>query len=308
MNKTSVAGWHTKFGLLLLITILAGCGSTTKIAAPDPRDPFERLNRTAYKMNEVTDRLLMKPVAKGYQKAVPGPIKKGIHNFFGNIDDVIVLVNDFLQGKFQHGITDMARVLTNSTVGLIGFVDMASLGGMKKHNEDFGQTLAVWGVKPGPYLIMPMSGPSTVRDAIGYGMYGAAWPITYFPSLGIRLGLSAVRTIDMRANLLAAKDILDESSLDPYVYMREAYFQRREFEIHDGKVPAKDSYDNFDFDDSDDDEDSASRNLLFKQYYSLVSKPTDPVFPEHFTPARPLKKKPDLNKEGIPGDKLVSNN
>jgi phospholipid-binding lipoprotein MlaA len=179
----------------------------------------------------------MKPIAKGYDKVVPTPVDKSITNFFSNIEDLIITVNAIFQGKFQQGLTDFARFLANTTVGVGGLFDVATSGGMVKHNEDFGQTLGVWGFNTGPYLVLPLLGPSNIRDGIGLGVDALTWPITYLGSTGIRVGLAGVRTVDARADLLEATDILEEAALDPYVYVREAFLQRRRFLVYDGKVP-----------------------------------------------------------------------
>ncbi|MGR6035087.1 MAG: MlaA family lipoprotein [Candidatus Nitrosoglobus sp.] len=235
MNWISVITLWTRYKLLLLVSLLASC--TTNVAYDDPQDPFESFNRTIYKFNDTADHYVMKPIAKGYAKVVPTPVDKGITNFFSNIEDLIISANDILQGKFQQGLTDFARFLANTTVGVGGLFDVATYGGMVKHNEDFGQTLGVWGFNTGPYLVLPLLGPSNVRDGIGLGVNALTWPITYLGSIWIQTGLSGIRTIDVRADLLEATDILKEAALDPYVYVREAFLQRRKFLVYDGKVP-----------------------------------------------------------------------
>ncbi|WP_096527472.1 MlaA family lipoprotein [Candidatus Nitrosoglobus terrae] len=248
MNWAPIITSWNRYKLLLLISLLAGC---TAVAHKDPKDPYESFNRSMYKFNDKVDRHFMKPVAKGYHKVIPGPVNKGISNFFSNIQDLIVTANDILQGKFQQGLTDFARFLTNTTVGVAGFIDVASSGGMVKHEEDFGQTLGVWGFHTGPYLVLPFLGPSSVRDGVGLGVNAAAWPVTYLNNLWIQTGLSGVRTIDLRADLLQATDILQQAALDPYVYVREAYLQRRKFLVYDGKIPESEmsKEEEFEFDD-----------------------------------------------------------
>jgi phospholipid-binding lipoprotein MlaA len=250
MNGTSVITLWTTYGLILLISLLVGC--TTNVAYDDPHDPLEGFNRAVYKFNDAADRYVMKPIAEGYDKVVPTPVDKGITNFFSNIEDLIITANDIFQGKFQQGLTDFARFLANTTVGVGGLFDVATSGGMVKHNEDFGQTLGAWGFNTGPYLVLPLLGPSNVRDGIGLGFNALAWPITYLGNLGIQTGLATIRTIDARADLLEATDILKEAALDPYVYIREAFLQRRRFLVYDGRVPREEiPEEEFEFDEEE---------------------------------------------------------
>lgn len=236
MNYTSIMALWAKLTLLgILLGLSSGCA--TKATYDASNDPFEGFNRSIYKFNDAADRYVMKPIAKGYEKIVPTPVDKSITNFFSNLHDLAVGANGILQGKFQQGLTDFARFLANSTVGIGGLFDVATSGGMVKHDEDFGQTLGVWGFNTGPYLVLPLLGPSNIRDGVGLGVDAATWPISYFGQFGIRLGLAGLRTVDLRADLLEATHILKEAALDPYVYTREAFLQRRKFLVHDGKIP-----------------------------------------------------------------------
>lgn len=237
MNRAPKKASKVRFRLLLLVGLVAGCATNT--AYEVPRDPFESFNRAMYKFNDAADRYVMKPIAEGYDKIVPTPVDRSITNFFSNLEDLMVTVNDILQGKFQQGLSDFARFLANTTVGVGGLFDVATSGGLVKHKEDFGQTLGVWGFETGPYLVLPFLGPSNVRDGIGLGVDTFTWPILYLGSIGIRTGLGGLRTIDKRADLLEETEILKEAALDPYVYIREAFLQRRRFLVHDGKVPKK---------------------------------------------------------------------
>lgn len=239
MNRISTITPWAKYGLILLLSLLAGCA--TNAIYDDPKDPFEGFNRAVYNFNDAADRYVMKPIAEGYKKVVPTPVNKSITNFFSNLEDLLISANDILQGKFQQGLTDFARFLANTTVGVGGLFDVATSGGMVKHNEDFGQTLGVWGFNTGPYLVLPFLGPSNVRDGIGLGVNALSWPITYLGNTGIQTGLAGIRTIDIRADLLEATDILQEAALDPYVYVREAFLQRRKFLVYDGKVPKEET-------------------------------------------------------------------
>src|SRR3954471_9326104 len=211
-----------------------GCAST---AERDPRDPWEPLNRSVYSFNDTLDAYVARPVATGYQKVVPGEIRERVRNFFGNIGDVFIGVNNFLQGKFEDGVSDWARFAFNSTIGLFGIHDVATDMGYEKHNEDFGQTFGRWGAGPGPYLILPILGSSTVRDGIGTGIDMYADPVGDFRPIRLRNSAVVLRLTNTRADLLDASRILEEASLDKYVFQRDAYLQRRRNLIYDGSPP-----------------------------------------------------------------------
>lgn len=217
--------------LLLLIALpLAGCAS-----ARNPVDPLEPLNRKVYEFNRVVDDAAIKPAAKGYKAAVPPPLRGGVTNFFGNFRDVTTAVNNLLQLKLNKAFSDAGRVALNSTVGLFGIFDVATRVGLEKHDEDFGQTLGYWGVGDGPYLVLPILGPSTVRDSVGLiGDYFTD-PEFYFihdaPETWLALG---TRFINVRANLLEADRLLDQAAIDRYAFLRDAYLQRRHSLIRDG--------------------------------------------------------------------------
>ena len=205
------------------LMVLAGCASTGE--ERDPRDPFEGFNRGVTKFNDTFDEYLARPVARGYVKVLHQEIRSRIANFFSNLADPFIGVNNFLQGKFENGVNDLARFAFNSTIGLLGIHDVASEMGLEKHNEDFGQTFGRWGAGPGPYLVLPVLSSSTVRDTIGLGL---DW--TFDP-------LSDVRPINLRADLLEASRILEEAALDKYVFQRDAYLQRRQSLVYDGRPP-----------------------------------------------------------------------
>ncbi|MDQ1362733.1 MAG: phospholipid-binding lipoprotein MlaA [Pseudomonadota bacterium] len=238
-----------RFLLLLIITVLHGCATLDHPA--DPNDPLERYNRAVYNFNDTFDQYLLKPVAKGYDKVTPDPVQKGINNFFSNLDDIIVIVNDLLQLKPGQMLADSGRFVINSSLGLFGFIDWASDIGLEKHNEDFGQTLGAWGVAPGPYFMLPFLGPSTIRDT------GGLATDSYYFDLQIRelengfpppprrpesqaWNMTILDAIDTRAKLLKSEKILDEAALDPYVFLREAWLQRRNYLVKDGNVPKAD--------------------------------------------------------------------
>jgi phospholipid-binding lipoprotein MlaA len=218
---------------------LAGKPSDSASREVDP-DPFEGFNRAMYKFNEKVDKYALKPVAKGYRAVLPKPVRKGVSNFFSNLREPIVILNDLLQGKFIQAVSDFSRFFWNTTVGLYGLFDVATHMDMPKHDEDFGQTLGVWGASEGPYLVLPFFGPSSVRDTGGLVVdYYAYPPNTHDDvSSGTRSKLLLVDTIDTRARLLDATDILEQAAgQDPYIFVREAYRQRRQYLVYDGNPP-----------------------------------------------------------------------
>ncbi len=202
--------------------LLAGCATT----GADPRDPWEPYNRSMTRFNDAVDEAVLQPVAKGYQTVLPGPVRQGVNNFFGNLSDVWSTVNNLLQLKPRETAESLARVGINSTLGLLGLVDVASGLNIPRHREDFGQTLGHWGVGTGPYLVLPLLGPSTLRDA-------AALPVDWKGDLlnnaeaQIQAPLSVLRVVDRRANLLLASDMLGTVALDRYTFIRDAHLQRR---------------------------------------------------------------------------------
>ena len=219
---------------LLLSGMLAGCATS----GGNPADPFEKINRPIFAFNDATDRWVLTPVAKGYRFVLPGFVRTGISNFFSNLDDVWVSVNDVLQGKFQAGAEDFTRVIFNSTFGIGGLFDFASPAGLPKHNEDFGQTLGAWGVGSGPYLVIPFLGPSTVRDGFGLILdYNADIVYWAADSVPVRNSLYATRALSNRAKLLDATSLLEQAALDRYAFVRDAWLQRRRNLVYDGNPP-----------------------------------------------------------------------
>jgi phospholipid-binding lipoprotein MlaA len=199
-------------------------------------DPWEDVNRKIYVFNDGFDRYLMKPVARGYQAVAPQPVEKGVSNFYGNLDDFRTTLNDVLQLKLVHGLSDAGRFLINSTVGIVGIVDVASEMGLRKRNEDFGQTLGHWGVPSGPFVMIPFIGPSTARDgpALFVDFYTA--PQTYFvDEVDIRNSLWALKFINQRAELLGLDVVLDDVAFDRYILLRDAFLSRREYLVTDGQ-------------------------------------------------------------------------
>lgn len=222
---------------LFVLLFAAGCASTGgEQRAPSAKDPYEGFNRAMYGFNDALDRAILKPVAKGYRTVTPDPVESGIGNFFANLGAPIDILNSLLQGKFGTALSGTGRFLVNSTVGLFGFFDPAAALGLEAHDEDFGQTLAVWGLDSGPYLVLPFLGPSTVRDAVGMVPDYYADPLFYYEDDGEEHVLTALWIIDTRARLLDAEQFL-EDAYDPYSFLRDAYLQRREYLIHDGNPP-----------------------------------------------------------------------
>lgn len=214
------------------VGLLAGCASSG-----NPKDPIEGFNRAMFAFNEGLDSAIIKPVASGYDAALPSPVRTGVTNFFGNIADLLIGVNNLLQGKGSEGLSDLGRVVINSTVGLLGTFDIASEAGLEKHNEDFGQTFGRWGVGSGAYVVIPVFGPRTARDTAGLILDVAADPVSHVTPTAERNVLRVLRAIDVRANLLPADKVVEEAALDKYSYIRDAYLQRRRNLIYDGNAP-----------------------------------------------------------------------
>jgi phospholipid-binding lipoprotein MlaA len=220
---------------LLLAFLASGCTAMTDRA--EAYDPWEGMNRKTFAFNDALDRAVLKPVAQGYERVTPGFVREGVNNFYGNLEDVGTGLNNFLQGKFGDGLSDTGRVVVNSVFGVFGLWDVATPLGLEKHDEDFGQTLGAWGVAPGPYFVIPLLGPSTVRDAPAK----AVDPSWYYSSVidnntlyWTWWGLDKVRT---RANLLKAESVLDQAAIDKYTFIRDAWWQRRRNAVYDGSPP-----------------------------------------------------------------------
>jgi len=234
--------------LLLCLILLTACASTPESEERDPRDPWEGFNRQVYAFNDAIDRTAVRPVAVAYRDYVPRPARRGASNFISNLSHPGVIANSALQGKFGEAASGTGRFLINTTIGIGGLFDPASRVGLRAANEDFGQTLGVWGLGPGPYMVLPGLGPSTVRDTSGLAVDTYLDPTYSTIPLPERYGLYLLRAIDTRASLLDADRFLEEE-FDPYVSMREAYLQRRRHLIYDGDPPPEDT----DWDDDDDD-------------------------------------------------------
>jgi phospholipid-binding lipoprotein MlaA len=225
----------------LAAAALAGCAS---VRSPDPRDPWEPMNRATFEFNDGFDRVLAKPLAEAYRFVLPDLVRAGVRNFFANLQDPWIGLNQLLQGKVEEALSDGWRFIANTTFGIGGIFDIATDMGMPKHAEDFGQTLAVWGVGFGPYLVLPILGPSSVRDGTGTlvatQMY-LPWQLPKWLDVDHRVTwqytLTTIDFVQTRANLLDATNLLEEAALDRYAFIRDAYFQRRRNLIYDGTPP-----------------------------------------------------------------------
>lgn len=221
--------------LVLTLSLLAGCASTGAPSADN--DPFESFNRQVYAFNSDFDTKIGQPVARSYQHHVPSPIRTSISNFFSNLNDVVVITNDLLQLKGSQAASDTLRFSVNTVFGLFGLLDVATPSGLPKHDEDFGQTLGKWGAAPGPYLVLPLLGPSDVRDSIGLVSDSYVDPVWDVKDANTKWGLIVLRGVETRASLLKASRVLQQAALDPYVFVRDAYLQHRRSLVYDGNPP-----------------------------------------------------------------------
>ncbi len=229
------------FLTLTAAALLAGCATTSDLAQEDA-DALESYNRAMFAFNDAVDKAVFKPVAKVYWRVLPEPVTDSIGNFFSNLNDVVVLVNDLLQFKLHQAAMDSSRIVFNTTFGVAGLFDVASRMELPKNREDFGQTLAVWGIGQGYYIVIPLLGPSTVRDA--FGMVGDFMinPISWSTdSEAVMWGLWGLNLINRRASLLRIERALADEQIDPYSFQRSAYLQMRRNLIYDGNPPKSDS-------------------------------------------------------------------
>ncbi len=222
--------------IVLAAVALTGCASTR---ANNPADPLEPINRTIYKFNDTVDKAVIKPVAQGYKAVMPTAGQIMVSNFFSNLDDVVVTANDLLQFKLEQGFSDGMRFFVNSTIGVFGLIDVASPGGLKKHNEDFGQTLGKWGVGNGPYLVLPILGPSTLRDSAGLYTDSYISPTYQIKDVPTRNQTYMAYGINRRAELLDQEEILTEAMVDPYEFRRDTYLLYRKNLVYDGNPPRR---------------------------------------------------------------------
>ncbi|MFN3593434.1 MAG: VacJ family lipoprotein [Thiobacillaceae bacterium] len=225
--------------LALVLGSLAAPG--LGLAQTETYDPLEPLNRAIFTFNEAVDNAIMLPIARGYRAITPSLVQSGVRNFFSNLEDVRVMTNNLLQAKLQAGASDFMRIAINSTFGLLGLLDVASEMGLRKHNEDFGQTLGRWGFDSGPYLVLPLLGPSSLRDATGrFVDLQYLDPVRYMDDVGPRNRTNALRVISNRTDLIEAKAAVDMAALDGYEYTRDFYLERRRALVYDGRPPRVD--------------------------------------------------------------------
>ena len=228
--------------IYLLFASLALCGCASTQATHNPKDPFEPFNRGIYKFNDTLDKAVVKPVAKGYKAVMPEPARNMVSNFFSNLNDVVVTVNNLLQLKFAQAASDGSRVVFNSTFGIFGLFNFAER--LEKHNEDFGQTLGYWGMGSGPYIVLPFFGPSTVRDGAGLYADSQLGMIRRIEHIPARNQTYLAEKISQRAGLLDQENVLDEAAaIDRYAFIRDAYLQRRLSLVHDGDPPREKIHD-----------------------------------------------------------------
>lgn len=216
---------------LVGIALLGGCAT-----AKDPRDPFEPVNRAIYGINEGLDKAVLEPTAKLYRFAVPAFVRASVGNVFSNVGEIRNIFNNTLQGNFRTAYSDFGRLAINSTLGVLGLFDVASEAGIEKHQEDFGQTMGKWGIADGPFIMLPLFGPSNVRDTAGWAVDAYTDPFTYVDPSRAQNQIRGARIVQGRSELFDAKKVLD-TMLDPYQSVRDGYLQRRRSLIYDGKPP-----------------------------------------------------------------------
>lgn len=223
---------------VLALAFASGCATGPNA---DPRDPLEPFNRGVYQFNEGLDRAVLKPTAEAYNNVLPSPVRTGVRNFFANLTDAWTAVNALLQGKGQAAVESFFRVQVNTMFGLGGLIDVASEADIPRHREDFGKTLGHWGVPTGPYLVLPLLGPSSVRDTAALPVDFMGNPLTYVHDGGVSYGLYTLRIIDIRAQLLRASGVLEGAALDKYSFTRDVYLQLRGTSDYDGEVEDPDA-------------------------------------------------------------------
>lgn len=227
-------------GILLPALVALGVSGCVAIPGePDPNDPWEPWNRSMYQFNDGIDKDIIAPLADLYLK-IPDGGRTAIHNFLVNLGYPTTIINQFLQGKFERGLEDSMRFVVNTTFGLLGFIDIAGPVGLVRHEEDFGQTFAVWGIPQGNFLTLPVLGPQTVRSAVGWPLDFLSKPLFWIETPTEFLALVGVNIVDTRARLAPAIRLRDETAFDPYIFTREAFLQQRLNLIYDGNPPIRD--------------------------------------------------------------------
>ncbi|MBU3558147.1 VacJ family lipoprotein [Polynucleobacter sp. Nonnen-W13] len=225
-----------RFVLLSLVAGMVGCASIPAGVEPSPHDPWEPFNRSVFEFNEGLDTYLLKPVVAGYRFVLPEFVRDGIYNFFSNYSDIYTALQNLLQGKPDYAFSDLMRVVVNTTFGLGGLIDMATPGGLPKHKEDWGQTFGVWGIPSGPYVVLPFFGPSNVRDTFGTAAdLESDYLFRLLPDVALRNSLTGLRVVNARNTYYEAGDLLDGAAIDKYSFVRDAYIQRRAYQINEGR-------------------------------------------------------------------------
>jgi len=232
--STRLAVHARRLGAVVVLALLAGCATAP---GGNPKDPFESFNRSVFRFNDGVDTAVLRPAATAYRRVLPSPVRTGVGNFFGNLGDVWNFANSVLQLRLQASAENLMRLNVNTLFGLGGLLDIATEAGIDRHNEDFGQTLGRWGVPPGPYLVIPLLGPSTVRDASVLPIDRIGDPLTYVDGGLVAGSLAVLRVVDTRSNFLRAGQLLDDAALDKYTFTRDAYLQRRASDVYDGNPP-----------------------------------------------------------------------
>jgi phospholipid-binding lipoprotein MlaA len=231
-----------RFCLILGVGVLLLLQACASVKSADARDPWEPMNRSIYQFNDAIDTVALKPAAQLYVKVLPSMVRTGVSNFMGNLGDVWSMANSALQLKGQATVETFMRINVNTFMGLGGILDVATEMGIEKRREDFGQTLGYWGVQPGPYVVLPLFGPSTLRDAFAFPVDMRGNVTNNLADQATRNALFVTRLVDMRAGLLKTVDAIKASSLDPYSFVRDGFLQKRLNDIHDGNPPASFDY------------------------------------------------------------------
>jgi len=232
----SLCRWTKSFALACATFLMVGCAAIPAGVEPSPNDPWEPFNRSVFEFNENLDTYLLKPVVTGYRFVLPEFVREGIYNFFSNYNDIYTALNNLLQGRPSYAFNDLMRVVVNTTFGLGGLIDMATPGGLEKHKEDWGQTFGVWGIPSGPYVVLPFFGPSSVRDTFGTAAdLESDYLFKYVKNIGVRNSVTGLRIVNTRNTYYEAGDLLEGAAIDKYSFMRDAYIQRRQYQITEGR-------------------------------------------------------------------------
>lgn len=239
MHMRSHQGVRARLPMLAIVLLMTACAGTQNQHTDPENDPWEGFNRKVHEFNMTLDKAVARPVAKAYDTVTPKPVQRGLNNFFRNIDYPVTFINQVLQGKFRESSVSTGRFLVNSTIGVLGFFDVATRMGIPDYDEDFGQTLAQWGYEESRYLVLPFFGPSTFRDGLGQSVYGYVHPVSHVAREDHFYTPLVLDLVQTRASFLNQDDTLEEA-YDPYTLVRDAWLQNRAFKIHDGNPPMPD--------------------------------------------------------------------